>query len=656
MSIIDDIDLLENNHVPPPRRGRVILFTLGGIMVSGVLLAGFVAAYTTVYKEKVYPGVSVGGYDLGGLNASEVKNIAETANNRYVKEGIRLFFKDEQNRVQQVTLPTLGGGAEGTVESISIDSDTLANDALLVGRTGTTWQNLWRPLYIRFFAPVELVAATLVQDVPLVDSIHSTLKPYVNSGSNAEVSFVLGTRLPRVTPEKDGYSFDDTEVIQALKSSLGHISFMPVQLTLKSFVPNISTADVQTIVPKINQILGTGLSFNYVNNETKAQEDWTIGPNDLAGMLEIVKNSDGITIFTLKEVPVKKFITKTIASKIDLEAAEAKFAVTEGKVEEFQPSRNGLKVDVDETFNQIKTAFESRNYSDDQVIHTVSVVVKIVEPTVKTAEINGLGITEIVGAGTSTFKDSHTNRIKNIANAVKRLNGLLIKPGEVFSANKSAGPFIAENGFLPEQVIKGDEIKPEIGGGMCQIGTTLFRMAMQSGMPITERRNHSLVVSYYADPINHNPGTDATLYEPSLDFKFTNDTGNYLLLQTAIDYKKQLLTFTLWGTNDGRSGGYSRPIVKKWIPAGEPRTVYTDDPTKVLPGQTKCQAAFTGANATFTYTRFTSSSEKIVQVFDSYYRPLPKICMVGLPAGSCAGMKTCIPPPGFVTSTAPTAL
>ena len=67
---------------------------------------------------------------------------------------------------------------------------------------------------------------------------------------------------------------------------------------------------------------------------------------------------------------------------------------------------------------------------------------------------------------------------------------------------------------------------------MCQIGTTLFRMSMNSGMPIVQRVNHSLVVSYYADPVNGNPGTDATVYVPYVDFKFNNDTGNYLLLQT----------------------------------------------------------------------------------------------------------------------------
>ncbi len=651
MSFIDDLDLTEKNHCPP-RRGWMVLFTLGGIIVVGILVTSFAAAYGMVYDGRVYPGVSVGSYDLGGLTREEVVNIAETANNRYAKEGIQLLFKDAQNKVQKVTVETFAGGVDNSVESVSLDSDALASSAMAIGRSGTVWNNFWQPLVIKMFKPVSVLAKVDVYETLFLESLQETLKPHEDSGTNAEVSFEFGARLPKVSPEKNGYSFDMAEVVKTVKDAAAHLSFMPVQITLKNFVPNITTKDVQAAMPKLDQVLGYGgLNFNYVNNETKAQVDWTISANNLLAMLVVAEDSDGTPIFSLQEKPVKDFITKTIAPNVDIEAEEAKFSVLEGKVEEFQPSKPGLKVDVDETFNQLKTAFESRNYSADQAVRTVSLVVKIVEPVVKTADINGLGITQIVGAGSSTFKNSHTNRIKNIAHAVKRLNGLLIKPGEVFSANKAAGPFSAENGYLPEQVIKGDQLKLEIGGGMCQIGTTLFRMAMQTGLPITERRNHSLVVSYYADPVNGNPGTDATLYEPSLDFKFTNDTGNYLLLQTEMDYKKQLLIFTLWGTSDGRSGSYTRPIVKKWIPAGETRTIYVDNPAEVKPGETKCQGAFTGANATFTYTRFTSSSEKIVRVFDSYYRPLPKICMVGVPAGSCAGKKVCTPPENFSTST-----
>jgi len=293
--------------------------------------------------------------------------------------------------------------------------------------------------------------------------------------------------------------------------------------------------------------------------------------------------------------------------------------------------------------------FVERNFHPLEAAKAVSVTVAVVEPNVKLSDINDLGIADVLGVGISTFRDSHTNRIKNIATAIKRLNGSLVKPEEEFSALKYAGPFTSENGFLPEEVIKGDKIKKEIGGGMCQIGTTLFRMAMNSAMPITERRNHSLVVGYYADPVNGNPGTDATLYEPILDFKFLNDTGSYLLLQTEIDYKRQQLTFTLWGRPDGRKGWYTHPTVSRWIPAGAP--LPDIESAELKPGERKCQNAFRGAVASFVYSRITSSSEKIDRTFESYYRPLPKICVVGKTVSSTAADPTAaaplelIPPP-----------
>ena len=80
---------------------------------------------------------------------------------------------------------------------------------------------------------------------------------------------------------------------------------------------------------------------------------------------------------------------------------------------------------------------------------------------------------------------------------------------------------------------------------------------MNSGMPIVERRSHSLAVSYYFDPENGNPRTDATIYEPSPDFKFLNDTGYYILIATDVNTINGQLTFTLWGTSDGRQGSYS---------------------------------------------------------------------------------------------------
>ena len=105
---------------------------------------------------------------------------------------------------------------------------------------------------------------------------------------------------------------------------------------------------------------------------------------------------------------------------------------------------------------------------------------------------------------------------------------------------------------------------------------------MNSGMKITNRRNHSLVVFHYNDPVNGNPGTDATVYDPAPDFKFLNDSNNYVLIQTYMDKVKKDLIFTLWGAKDGRQASYSHPIVSKWYSSGEPKDIETD---KLEPGK-----------------------------------------------------------------------
>jgi len=275
----------------------------------------------------------------------------------------------------------------------------------------------------------------------------------------------------------------------------------------------------------------------------------------------------------------------------------------------------------------LNQAIRERTWHDEGFAREVTASVEQVEPQVKMSDANNFGIKEILGVGISDYSNSPHNRIQNIKNAVKKLNGILIKPGEIFSTLKYTGPFTLENGYLPELVIKGDKMKPEIGGGLCQLGTTLFRMAMNSGMEIVERRNHSLVISHYYDPVNHLPGTDATVYDPAPDFRFRNDTNNYVLIQTFMDTKTEELVFTLWGTNsDGRFGSYTHPEVLRWLPAGEPKNIESDS---LAPGEKKCQNAFRGADTSFTYTRTFGDGRKEDRVFESHYRALPQICLIG---------------------------
>lgn len=634
---------------------RITLKVFGAVFVLCLLLAGTAFGYKEYYKNKVYPGVYVGQYHIGGMTNGGLRDFIENYNNRIAKEGLDFSYANSNNEPNDLRMNVVSAD-DSSVELVRINTDNVVDEAMAQGRTQSFWKNFVLPIYIRLFSPDTIFAGVSVEQ-KFKDNLNSSLAALGDKPHNANVKIISAFSPVRyeIIPEKDGYVFDFDTALADIAKNLSQLSLSPIVLEKQEFMPDVFSADVSSTVSKLDSILSYGdLNLSYINSQTGAKMDWNIPKEVYSPWIEVRKADNGDFVFGLNKDQVESYL-ETLRPSIDQLAQNARFSISSDKVEEFQASQSGISLDAEKTYGDLDSVFEDRNYNPSEPPKIVNISVNIVNPDVEMASVNNLGITDIIGTGYSTFKDSHSNRIKNIANAVKRLNGILIKPGEEFSANKYAGPYTAENGFLPEQVIKGDTIKPEIGGGMCQIGTTLFRMAMNSGMNITERRNHSLVVGYYADPVNGNPGTDATLYEPDVDFRFINDTGYYLLLQTNIDYQKQQLTFTLWGKSDGRKGWYTHPIVSKWIPAGDPKTqVVTDGSLK--PGEQKCQGAFRGAVASFTYTRITSSSEKIDREFDSYYRPLPKICMVGAtttPAGIGTPSSTLPENNNVVVSTTP---
>ncbi|KKQ40612.1 MAG: VanW family protein [Candidatus Magasanikbacteria bacterium GW2011_GWA2_37_8] len=615
-------NLLPKASMPWWKKVLIIKAVVIGLIV---IIFGATVVYVKAYSDKVYPGVTVGKVGVGGLNLGQVKEFVEVFNNRLVKEGLTLsVYNSNTNSTTKVVLPILSDG-DNSNELASWNSEFIAEEAIKIGKEGNWWQKMVGPWEARFFGS-RIFAKLQWDENKITDELHSHLDALADEPHNANIVVEnLNPLQYKLVPEKSGWMFDYFEIKEEVKKQLGNLELRPVEVYAKQYVPKFDLAAVTKLTDKLPEVLKYGnFGLNYIDPQTKIRRDWLIAPEEYTQWLEVTNDENGQAIFSLARESVEKYLINLRLS-IDEPALDAKFVVANGKVKEFQGSRTGLSLNVEKSYEAIMSAWNERNYRPAETNKTVSLIVDIIEPKVKMAEINDLGIVEVVGVGVSSFKGSHTNRIKNIARAIELLNGALIKPDEEFSSLKYAGPFTLENGFLPEKVIKGNEIKLEVGGGMCQIGTTLFRMAMNSGMDITERRNHSLVVGYYADPVNGNPGTDATLYEPILDLKFKNDTGRYLLLQTEMDYKKMELRFTLWGTNDGRKGWYTHPTVSKWIPAGDPITIVK---AGLKPEEESCQEAYKGAVASFTYTRVTPAGDKIARVFDSYYRPLPKTCLV----------------------------
>ncbi|PIT88739.1 MAG: hypothetical protein COU29_00615 [Candidatus Magasanikbacteria bacterium CG10_big_fil_rev_8_21_14_0_10_36_32] len=631
--------IAEKIQLIPARKNnwKTVVIILAVVFGLLAVVFGVSVVYSKTYVGKVYPGIYLGHYDLSGWTADDVKKFVDSFSRRLSQEGLVYMF-EQNGQSQRVAVNPALISSEAAIETIFLSNKEFAGEILNIGRGESFWfKKMWLPLWYRI-KTIHLSLPVKIDRQNFQGIIENALEGYVIEPRDANIHLSSINPLAyELTLEQSGEVFDYEQIIDDTVQKLSEPSLESIVISKRLVIPSVTKKDLAAAEENILRAFNFGPAIlSHTDTDAKETQVWSVGPELLVKWLKPVYDSTGKIKLELKEKEVGQYL-ENLRVIVDQPAEDAKFSMENGKVSEFKNGHSGRSLNVAKTYGELNNLFIKISQGENVDKTVINLAVDQTEPKLKLSDINDYGITGIFGVGTSTFYDSHNNRIKNIANAVERLNGIIIKPGEEFSSIKYAGSFTEENGFLPEEIIKGNKIIKEVGGGMCQIGTTLFRMAMNSGMPITERTNHSLVVGYYADPINGNPGTDATLYEPILDFKFMNDTGGYLLLQTEINYKKQMLIFTLWGTPDGRSGFYSRPIVSKWIPAGLPQEIKT---TTLKPGETKCQNAFRGANASFTYTRFNQSGEKIERVFSSYYRPLPKMCMTGISPNECPDGKT----------------
>lgn len=580
---------------------------------TAIVLIGYTGTFTLAKSRLnlIAPNVFIGKIEVGGKTKEEAKQQINSEIDQIIVRGVQLSV---DGKVATVPLSSLGSE---TNDYLTFDINQALDEAYSLHRPQSS-----------FFLPFSFLSAVThkshtkipikLDEERLQKVVLNTFPDSIQPATNAGFAFsqITGVWQAAITPSAKGFTIPTDELFTQLEKLMADLDPQPIVFNRAYEEPIIKEDQLQPLLLLAEKVVNAAPFTITFENQT-----WNLAADNLTQILQPTIDQDKKISLTFSVEKMKNFFDE-IAKTVEKPATDARLNMENERVIDFQPSVNGITIDREATAKTLTELLEK--IPENKIIN---LVVKIVEPAVKIASVNTLGIKENLGTGSSNYKGSPTNRIKNIRNGVRLLNGLLIKPGEEFSLLNALKPFTQDNGYLPELVIKGDKIEPEIGGGLCQIGTTTFRAAMNSGLPITQRQNHSLVVRYYNDQSNNSPGTDATIYDPSPDLKFINDTGNYLLFQAEMDETGSNLNFSFWGTSDGRKGSYTPPILVRWIPVGEEQKIETTD---LEPGKEKCQEAHVGADATFTYTIENADGSKNETVFDSHYRPLPRICLVGV--------------------------
>lgn len=596
---------------------KSIAITATGTFFIAAVFIGGTLWYTSAYEDRIYPNVYVNSTAVGGMTVTEAQETLQMAFDSMLEQGLAVTVEDTTKVIQ---LRSSGATDPDLVQDrIYFDADQAAESALAIGRNGDKFTNHLYSLLL-LVKPLRFDNNVTVLTDDILDSIHRHFESVEQEGSPAQydINATGDTYSIAFVAAEPGQVVDTQTLEQQLATDVLDFDLPTYNLALVNEHVAITEEDALSFTDDIIMaIAGAPYSITYTN-DLQREYTWTLRSQDIVEWIAPVVTEDGDVAIALEHQDFDALM-HTIEETVNVAPQNAKFQIENGRVTEFSGSQSGAELDTEQTIEDIHAAFGTAE-------SVIPVTVSVVDAEVSTGSVNDFGIETILGVGVSDFSGSPSNRIANIQHGAAKLDGLLIPPGETISLVETLKPFTIEDGYLPELVIKGDEIKPEVGGGLCQIGTTTFRAAMNSGLEIVERRNHSLVVSYYNDPTNNNPGTDATIYDPAPDFKFRNDTEHHILLTTEVDVPNRQLYFTFWGTDDGREGYYSAPQVLSWTGYGE--TQYTETPD-LAPGVERCQAPHPGATTTFTYYVDYADGTRHEKVYESTYRSLPRICLVG---------------------------
>lgn len=304
-------------------------------------------------------------------------------------------------------------------------------------------------------------------------------------------------------------------------------------------------------------------------------------------------------------------------------AKNALFTFENGRVVTFRQEEKGLKLNTASLYKDIEKSL-SRIKSRPAPL-TVTLTDSVIEPEVTLSEANNFGIEELIAEGKSDYSGSIPSRVHNVILAASKFNGVLIPKDKVLSFVDVIGDISALTGYQQAYVIKNGKTVLGDGGGVCQISTTLFRAAMNAGLPILERHAHAYRVHYYEN--DQPPGLDATIFSPTVDLKVKNDTPASILILTEVDEENNIVTFKFYGKKDGRSVEISKPVISSQQPAPPPS--YQDDPTLKKGIVKQVDWAAPGAKSTFTYKVTRGSQTLIADTFVSIYRPWQAVFLVG---------------------------
>jgi vancomycin resistance protein YoaR len=573
--------------------------------LCAILIGTFVwsAHIGRVYNGRILPHVSVSGIAIGGLNETEANKKLHTS---LGQEKVRNVSVQIKEKTYTLTAETPDG-------SFVEPSSALAHKAFLIGRGTNPLRNVWDRVRLSLWSSTEVPLSVEVNPERLQKILEPKIGDLLQQPSDAALIVDRATGLVSISPEQTGRSINWKDAAERIRGHINRREKGAVTIPLQEATANLVSADLGALRENAESWLKLP-PLTLVTTST-VNASFSLTSSTLVGWINVTSSAPHVATLELNRTTADQTLRNWLGTNVRVAQDGLLELDEQGKIKTFVAPKEGLGPDTEKTLENIQSAWANH-------ATTTQLAVRVEHPTIR-GDAERLGIRELIGVGTSNFSGSPTNRRKNIRLGMEHVHGTIIPAGEEFSMLKALGEIDGAHGWFPELVIKGNKTLPEFGGGLCQIGTTAFRGAMNSGFEITERRNHSYRVRYY-EPA----GTDATIYDPSPDFRFKNDTANAVLITGEI--QGDVVQFSFWGTSDGRKGTIGPSRVTKVVSPPPTKLIETTD---LAPGVKKCtETAHAGATAQVDYTVSYANGESKKVTFTSVYRPWQAVCLIGVTA------------------------
>ena len=515
------------------RRGRKVLL---GVGLGLVVLAGGYAAAAYYVADKVPQGTTVAGVDISGLTAEDAVATLESGLADLVSEPIPVEAGERSATIDPAEAG-LALDAEATVDRVTgftLDPRVVVGHLLGLGAV----------------TPVVEVDETALTDAVTAGAVDLDVAPV-----DAVLEIADGTSTLETEPA-DGLAVDVEGSVDLLASEW-LTGQRPFTLPSETVEPTLGQEAVDTAMREIVDPLLSGPVTVELNDDTTT----SLTPEQLSDAADLVPEGSRF-VLQLDGEALADVVTESVPS-IGETAKDAQIVLREGKPT-IIPAVTGTGLDPEQLATVVTEAALATGEDERVAVAELADT----EPEFSTEDAEALGVVEVVGEYSTPFPHDPP-RTQNLINGAANINGTLVLPGEEFSLLEALGPITEANGYVSSLVVESGFVTSATGGGLSQISTTVFNAAFEAGMEDIEHKPHSRWFDRYP------PGREATMYSPSLDMRWGNNTPYGVLVQAWVDQSAQRVHVRLWSTEH-----WDVDIVSSEKYAfTSPRTIYNTNPT-----------------------------------------------------------------------------